>query len=75
MRHRSHQVTSQKKSLRGDLISDLSDPKGSYRKEGDRVCGDRTRGNSIKLKESRFRLDIRKKIFYSECDEALEQVA
>lgn len=48
--------------VRKDFYSFL---KGSYRKEGhrlfSRVYCDRKRGNCFKLKEDRFRLDIRKK--------------
>ena len=57
----------EKKGLWGDLISVSQYLKGSYKKEGyrffSRVCCDRTRGNDSKLKEGRFRLDIRKKLF------------
>jgi len=57
----------EKRRLQGDRVVTFQYLKESDRKEGDRllssVCGDRTRGNSFKLKEGRFRLDIKKKSF------------
>ena len=57
----------EKRRLWGDLIAAFQYLNGAYKKDGDRffsrACCDRTRGNSFKLKEDRFRLDIRKKFF------------
>jgi len=57
----------EKRRLRGDLIAAFQYLKGAYGKDGEglftRLCSDRTKGKSFKLKEGRFRLDIRKKFF------------
>jgi len=48
----------EKRRLRGDLIADFQYLKGAYRKDGEglftRMCSDRTRGNSCKIKEDGF---------------------
>ena len=57
----------EKRRLCGDLIAAFQHVKGGYKKAGDRLftraCTDRTRGNGFKLKEGRFRLEVRKKFF------------
>ncbi|PKU45404.1 hypothetical protein llap_4289 [Limosa lapponica baueri] len=53
--------------LQEDLIAAFQSLKGGYRRDGKglfiREWSDRTRGNGFKLKEGRFRLAIRKKLF------------
>ena len=57
----------EKRRLWGDLIAAFQDLKGAYKQEGsqlfERVGNSRTRGNGLKLREGRFRLDIRRKFF------------
>ena len=56
-----------KRRLQEDLIAAFQYLMRAYRKVGEelfiRECSGRTRGNSFKLKEGKFRLDRRKKFF------------
>ena len=57
----------EKTRLQGDLTAAFQYLKGVYKQEGEqlfkRVDRDRTSGNGLKLRQGRFRLDIRRKFF------------
>ena len=57
----------EKRKLWADLVAAFQYLKGAYKQEGsqlfERVDNGRTRGNDFKLKEGRFRLDVRGKFF------------
>ena len=57
----------EKRRLWGDLIAACQYLKGAYRKAGEglstRACSETTRGNGFTLKEGRFELVTRKKLF------------
>ena len=69
----------EKRRLCRHLIVTFQYLKGAYRNGGDnlfsKACCSRTSSNGFKVKDSSFRVDIRKKFFYSEGGGTLEQFA
>jgi len=59
----------EKRKLQRELTAAFQHLKGAHRKGGEnifsRACCDRTRSNGFKLRKGRFRLDIRKKFFFT----------
>lgn len=59
--------TLEKRRLQADLRGVFQYLKRSYKKDTDELftwaCSDRTMNNGLKLKEERFRLNVRKKFF------------
>ncbi|PKU46281.1 hypothetical protein llap_3422 [Limosa lapponica baueri] len=57
----------EKRRLQGDLITAFQHLKEAYRRDGEgfftREWSNKRRGNGFKLKEGKFRFDIRKKFF------------
>ena len=57
----------EKRKLRGNLTAAFQYLKGAYRKDGEQLFtqadNDRKRGNGFKLKDGRFRLEVRRKFF------------
>jgi len=55
----------EKRRLRGDLIAAFQYLKGTSKEDGEghfiRACSDGTKGNGFKMKDNRFRSDIKKK--------------